>query len=38
MILIAAAFFLIGAGIGHLYSRKSGSGDSSVAELEKRLE
>ena len=38
MILIAAAFFLIGAGIGHLYSRKSGSGDSSVAELEKQLE
>ncbi|MDG1447936.1 MAG: DUF1043 family protein [Porticoccaceae bacterium] len=38
MILIAAAFFLIGAGIGHLYSRKSGSGDSSTRDLEKRLE
>ena len=37
MILIAAAFFLIGAGIGHLYSRKSGRGDS-AAELKKQLE
>ena len=38
MILTAAAFFLIGAAIGHLYSRKSGTGNSSTAELEKRLE
>ena len=37
MILIAAAFFLIGAGIGHLYSRKYGRGDS-AAELKKQLE
>jgi len=37
MILIAAAFLLIGAGIGHLYSRKSGRGDS-AAELKKQLE
>ena len=38
MILVAAAFFLIGAGIGHLYSRKSCSASSSAAELEKQLE
>ena len=38
MVLIAAAFFLIGAGVGHLYSRKTSSGDASVSELEKKLE
>lgn len=38
MVLIAAAFFLIGAGIGHLYSRKTGANDPSVQELEKKLE
>ena len=38
MILIAAAFFLIGAGIGQLSTRKSGTSDSSVHDLEKRLE
>ncbi|MBT7375049.1 MAG: DUF1043 family protein, partial [Porticoccaceae bacterium] len=38
MVLIAAACFLIGAGIGHLYSRKSSSGDASVRDLEKKLE
>ena len=38
VVLIAAAFFLIGAGIGHLYSRKTGANDPSVQELEKKLE
>ena len=38
MVLISAAFFLIGAGVGHLYSRKSSGGDTSVSELEKKLE
>ena len=38
MVLIAAAFFLIGAGIGHLYSRKTGANDPSVQGLEKKLE
>lgn len=38
MVLIAAAFFLIGAGIGHLYSRKTGANNPSVQELEKKLE
>ena len=38
VVLIAAAFFLIGAGIGHLYSRRTGGSDSSVQELEKKLE
>lgn len=38
MVLIAAACFLIGAGIGHLYSRKPSSGDVSVRDLEKKLE
>lgn len=37
-ILTSAAFFLIGAGLGHLYSRKNQSGDQSVADLEKKLE
>ena len=38
MILTAAAFFLIGAGLGHLYSRNQNRGDSSVRDLEKKLE
>ncbi|MBT5388245.1 MAG: DUF1043 family protein [Porticoccaceae bacterium] len=38
VVLIAAAFFLIGAGIGHLYSRKTGANNPSVQELEKKLE
>jgi len=38
IVLISAAFFLIGAGVGHLYSRKSSAGDASVSELEKKLE
>jgi len=38
MILTAAAFFLIGAGLGHLYSRNKQSGDGSVRDLEKKLE
>ena len=38
VVLIAAAFFLIGAGIGHLYSRKSTSGDTTTRDLEKKLE
>ena len=36
-ILIAAAFFLIGAGVGHLFSRKVDSSDKSVRNLEKKL-
>ena len=36
-ILIAAACFLIGAGVGHLYSRKLGGNGKSVADLEKAL-
>jgi len=38
MILTAAAFFLIGAGLGHLYARKNQTGDRSARELEKKLE
>lgn len=38
MILTSAAFFLIGAGLGHLYSRQNQTGDQSVADLEKKLE
>ena len=38
MILTAAAFFLIGAGLGHFYSRNQHRGDSSVKDLEKKLE
>ncbi len=37
-ILIAAAFFLIGAAVGHLFSKKVDQGDKSVRELEKKLE
>jgi uncharacterized membrane-anchored protein YhcB (DUF1043 family) len=36
-ILIAAAFFLIGAAVGHLFSRKVDSGDKSVRSLEQKL-
>jgi len=36
-ILITAAFFLIGAGVGHLFSRKVDSSDKSVRNLEKKL-
>lgn len=38
VVLIAAAFFLIGAGIGHLYSRKTQGTNTSVRDLEKQLE
>jgi uncharacterized membrane-anchored protein YhcB (DUF1043 family) len=38
VVLVAAAFFLIGAGIGHLYSRKANSGNASTRDLEKQLE
>ena len=38
MILISAAFFLIGAGLGHLFSRKAPPGDQSVADLQKKLD
>ena len=38
MILTAAAFFLIGAGLGHLYSRNKQTGDRSVYDLKKKLE
>lgn len=37
-ILIAAAFFAIGAAVGHLFSKKADQGDKSVRDLEKRLE
>jgi uncharacterized membrane-anchored protein YhcB (DUF1043 family) len=37
-ILIAAAFFLIGAAVGHLFSKKVDHGDKSVRDLEKKLE
>ena len=37
-ILIAAALFLIGAAVGHLFSKKVDQGDKSVRELEKKLE
>ena len=35
IIITAATFFLIGAGIGHLFARKNQTGDHSVEELEK---
>ena len=37
-ILIAAAFFAIGAAVGRLFSKKADQGDKSVRDLEKRLE
>jgi uncharacterized membrane-anchored protein YhcB (DUF1043 family) len=37
IIITAATFFLIGAGIGHLFSRKNQSGDQTVQELENKL-
>lgn len=37
IIITAATFFLIGAGIGHLFARKNQVGDHSVQELEKKL-
>ncbi len=37
VILIAAVFFLIGAAVGHLFSRKVDSGDKSVRNLEQKL-
>jgi len=37
-ILIAAAFFLIGAAVGRLFSKKVDQGDKSVSDLEKKLE
>lgn len=37
-ILIAAACLLIGAGLGHLFSRKTPPGDQSVADLQQKLE
>ncbi len=37
-ILIAAAFFLIGAAVGHLFSKQVDQGDKSVRDLEKKLE
>lgn len=38
VVLVAAAFFLIGAGIGHLYSRETRSGNASTRDLEKQLD
>ena len=37
IIITAATFFLIGAGIGRLFARKNQTGDHSVEELEKKL-
>lgn len=37
-ILIAAAFFLIGVAVGHLFSKKVDQGDKSVRDIEKKLE
>jgi len=37
-ILIAAAFFAIGAAVGHLFSKKVDQGDKSVRDMEKKLE
>ena len=36
-IIISAACFLIGAGLGHLYSRKNQPSDRSTQDLEKKL-
>ena len=36
-LLIAAASFLIGAGIGHLFSRKIDSSEKSVHKLQQKL-
>ena len=36
-LLIAAASFLIGAGIGHLFSRKTDSSEKSVHKLQQKL-
>jgi uncharacterized protein len=37
-ILIAAAFFIIGAAVGRLFSKTADQGDKSVRDLEKKLE
>lgn len=37
IIITAATFFLIGAGLGHLFARQNKSGDHSVRDLEKKL-
>ena len=37
IIITAATFFLIGAGLGHLFARQNKSGDQSVQDLEKNL-
>ncbi|MFL2530620.1 MAG: YhcB family protein [Porticoccaceae bacterium] len=37
IIITAATFFLIGAGLGHLFARQNQSGDQSVLDLEKKL-
>ena len=36
IIITAATFFLIGAGLGHLFARQNKSGDQSVQDLEKK--
>ena len=35
IIITAATFFLIGAGLGHLFARQNKTGDQSVQDLEK---
>ena len=37
IIITATTFFLIGAGLGHLFARQNRSGDHSVQDLEKKL-
>ena len=37
IIITAATFFLIGAGLGHLFARQNKTGDQSVQDLEKKL-
>jgi len=37
IILTAVTFFLIGAGLGHLFARQNQSGDQSARDLEKKL-
>jgi uncharacterized membrane-anchored protein YhcB (DUF1043 family) len=37
IIITAATFFLIGAGLGHLFARQNKSGDHSARDLEKKL-
>jgi uncharacterized membrane-anchored protein YhcB (DUF1043 family) len=37
IIITAATFFLIGAGLGHLFARQNQTGDQSIKDIEKKL-